>query len=122
MAQNAQQRQLAELMTNLGQATEALAQVAAQTARQPEQLTQAMERVNAGPAQAAEGPPQPPPQGTAVPFDTGGKVLKAPDAFSPNTIEEEVSQWGRLPQLSRLYGLGIPLRLEKGRGKNRTDR
>ena len=93
MAQNAQQRQFAELMTNLGQATEALAQVAAQTARQQEQLTQAMERVNAGPAEGAEGAPQPPPQGTAVPFDTGGKVLEAPGAFSPNTIEEEVSQW-----------------------------
>ena len=47
MAQNAQQRQFTELMTKLGQATEALAQVAAQTARQQEQLTQAMERVNA---------------------------------------------------------------------------
>ena len=53
-----------------------------------------MDRVNAGPVQGAEGPPQAPPQGTAVPFDTGGKVLKAPDTFSPNTIEEEVSQWG----------------------------
>ena len=94
MAQNAQQRQFTELMTNLGQATEALAQVAAQTARQQEQLTQAMDRVNAGPVQGAEGPPQAPPQGTAVPFDTRGKVLKAPDTFSPNTIEEEVSQWG----------------------------
>ena len=29
-----------------------------------------------------------------VPFDTGGKVLKAPDTFSPNTIEDEVGQWG----------------------------
>ena len=95
MAQNAQQRQFAELMTNLGQATEVLAQVAAQTARQQEQLTQAMDRVNAGPAQAVEGSQRPPPQGTAVPFDTGGKVLKAPDAFQPATIaEEEVSQWG----------------------------
>ncbi|OLP76192.1 hypothetical protein AK812_SmicGene43903 [Symbiodinium microadriaticum] len=53
-----------------------------------------MDRVNAGQAQGAEGPPQAPAQGTAVPFDTGGKVLKAPDTFSPNTTEEEVSQWG----------------------------
>ncbi|CAE7785104.1 unnamed protein product [Symbiodinium sp. KB8] len=94
MAQNAQQRQFQELMTNLGQATEALARVAAQTAQQQEQLTQAMNRVNEGQAQGAEGPAQPPPQGTAVPFDAGGKVLKAPDTFSPNTTEEEVSQWG----------------------------
>ena len=34
MAQNAQQRQFHELITNLGQATEALARVAAQTAQQ----------------------------------------------------------------------------------------
>ena len=38
---------------------------------------QAMEKVNAGPVQA-EGPPQPP-QGTTVPFDTGGKT-QAPNS------------------------------------------
>ena len=56
-----------------------------------------MDRVNAGqarPAQAAEEAGQPPPHGTVVPFDTGGKVLKGPDMFSPNTIEDEVGQWG----------------------------
>ena len=124
MAQNAQQRQFTELMTNLGQATEALAQVAAQTARQQEQLTQAMDRVNAGPVQGAEGPPQAPPQGSALPLDTGGKVLKAPDTFSPNTIGgKPMGRLGiRLPQFSVLHGLGLPHRLENGGAKNRTNR
>ena len=68
-----------------------MARVAAQTAQQQEQLTAALQKVNERP-QAAEGPQRPPPQGNGVPFDTGSKILKPPEAFSPATIEEEVSQ------------------------------
>ena len=71
-AQQAQQQRFDQLMQNLGQATEAMANEA-QTA----------------PA-TVEAPPRP----ATPPFDTGGKILKPPDAFNPATLEEEeVSQW-----------------------------
>ena len=85
-----QQERFNTLMHNLGQATEALARVATQTATQQAQLTAALQRLVEAPraeARAPAGTPGP----ASVPFDTGGKILKPPEAFSPATIEEEVS-------------------------------
>ena len=80
------------LMNNLGQATEAMARVATQTANQQAQLTAALQRLVEDPRQGTRAPVAT--SGPAsVPFDTGGKILKPPEAFSPATIEEEVSQW-----------------------------
>ena len=67
-----------------------MARVAAQTAQQQVQLTAALQNLAA--AQAATTAP------TATAeveprLDTGGKILTPPEAFSPATLEEEVSQW-----------------------------
>ena len=80
------------LMNNLGQATEAMARVATQTANQQAQLTAALQRLVEDPRQGTRAPVATPGP-ASVPFDTGGKILKPPEAFSPATIEEEVSQW-----------------------------
>ena len=79
------------LMNNLGQATEAMARVATQTANQQAQLTAALQRLVEDPRQGTRAPVATPGP-ASVPFDTGGKILKPPEAFSP-AIEEEVSQW-----------------------------
>ena len=78
-------------MRNLGQATEAMARVATQPATQQAQLTAALQRLVEAPGEARSSAGTPGP--ASVPFDTGGKILKPPEAFSPATIEEEVSQW-----------------------------
>ena len=68
-----------------------MARVANQTAPQQVQLTaalQALTEARTAPA-TVEGPPRP----ATTPFDTGGKILKPPEAFNPATLEEEVSQW-----------------------------
>ena len=80
------------LMNNLGQATEAMARVATQTANQQAQLTVALQRLVEDPRQGTRAPATTPGP-ASVPFDTGGKILKPPEAFNPATIEEEVSQW-----------------------------
>ena len=80
------------LMNNLGQATEAMARVATQTANQQAQLTVAFQRLVEDPRQGTRAPAATPGP-ASVPFDTGGKILKPPEAFNPATIEEEVSQW-----------------------------
>ena len=79
------------LMNNLGQATEAMARVATQTANQQAQLTAALQRLVEEPRQGTRAPAATPGP-ASVPFDTGGKILKPPEAFSPAAIEE-VSQW-----------------------------
>ena len=68
-----------------------MAIVATQTATQQAQLTVALQRLveTQGEARPSAGTPGP----ASVPLDTGGKILKPPEAFSPATIEEEVSQW-----------------------------
>ena len=86
-----QQERFNLLMHNLGQATEAMARVATQTATQQAQLTAALQRLVEAPGEARSSAGTPGP--ASVPFDTGGKILKPPEAFSPATIEEEVSQW-----------------------------
>ena len=72
-----------------------MARVATQTAQQQVQLTAALQNLAA--AQAATTPTTEPadsrPRAATTPFDTGGKILKPPEAFSPATLEEEVSQW-----------------------------
>ena len=78
-------------MNNLGQATEAMARVATQTANQQAQLTAALQRLVEEPRQGTRAPAATPGP-ASVPFDTGGKILKPPEAFSPAAIEE-VSQW-----------------------------
>ena len=80
------------LMNNLGQATEAMARVATQAANQQAQLTAALQRLVEDPRPGTRAPAATPGP-ASVPFDTGGKILKPPEAFSPATIEEEVSQW-----------------------------
>ena len=81
------------LVNNLGQAaTEAMARVATQTATQQAQLTAALQRLMEDPRPGTRAPAATPGP-ASVPFDTGGKILKPPEAFSPATIEEEVSRW-----------------------------
>ena len=86
-----QQERFNLLMHSLDQATEAMAIVATQTATQQAQLTVALQRLveTQGEARPSAGTPGP----ASVPLDTGGKILKPPEAFSSATIEEEVSQW-----------------------------
>eukprot|EP00439_Symbiodinium_sp_Y106_P064923 s4869_g10.t1 len=86
-----QQERFNLLMHNLGQATEAMARVATRTATQQAQLTAALQSLVEAPGEARSSAGTPGP--ASVPFDTGGKILKPPEAFSPATIEEEVSQW-----------------------------
>ncbi|CAE7783312.1 unnamed protein product [Symbiodinium sp. CCMP2592] len=71
---NPQQVRLEQLMTTLGQATEAMARVAQGTAMQQAQLSTAMDAL----AKAQASPKA---------------ILKPPESFNPATIEEEVSQW-----------------------------
>eukprot|EP00439_Symbiodinium_sp_Y106_P022381 s7380_g2.t1 len=87
-----QQERFSMLMNNLGQATEAMARVATQSANQQAQLTAALQRLMEDPRQGTRAPVATPGP-ASVPFDTGGKILKPPEAFSPAAIEEEVSQW-----------------------------
>ena len=99
MTQN--QARIEALLNGVGQATEAMTRVAQQTSDQQQQVIAAMQRMEntaaqaqAAPAQAQEFGPANRAVTPATPFDTGGKILKAPLAFSPAAIEEEVSQWG----------------------------
>ena len=90
--QQAQQQRFDQLMTGLGQAIEAMARVGNQTAQQQVQLTAALQNLTAAQAASAAAPAtaEEQPRPATTPFDTGGKILKPPEAFSPATLEEGV--------------------------------
>ena len=91
------------LLRGLGQAIEALTRVAEENAQNQARLTAAIGRIatqqqadGGGVATGQTGQP------ASVSFDTGGKILKAPESFSPGTLEAS-GLTGRSP--SRIFSL-----------------